>query len=81
MITVKLWKDITGYNPINVETGEFDVNGTMDVIMQVKGKSKEELEAMDISDLLPEYLDCVKMVNEAVFAKIGQLPKKKEVNQ
>lgn len=73
MITIKDWKDITTFEPI--KDGILDVDGTIQRIAKIKNISIEEVEAMDVSDLLPEYLNCVRTVNESVFAKISKLPK------
>lgn len=73
MITIKDWKDITTFEPI--KDGILDVDGTIQRIAKIKNISVEEVEAMDVSDLLPEYLNCVRAVNESVFAKISKLPK------
>lgn len=73
MITVKLWKDINDFNPL--ESGKFDLDGTVKRIAEVKDIPVEEVEKMPISDILPEFLDCVRIVNEEVFKKVNLLPK------
>ena len=71
IITVKMWKDITTFDPL--ANGNFDVDGTVKRIVDITGKSVEEVETMPISDLLPEFLNCVKLVNAEVFDKLKQL--------
>lgn len=73
MITVKLWKDINCFEPIKGNV--LDVDGTIDLIAKVKGKTIEEMEEIDIADLLPMFLECVHEVNAKVFEKVAQLPK------
>jgi len=73
MITVKLWKDINAFEPIKGNV--LDVDGTIDLIARVKGKTIEEMEEIDIADLLPLFLECVHDVNAKVFEKISQMPK------
>ena len=72
--TVKMWKDFTEFDPIK-ENGELDLEGTLVRIAAVKSTPVEILEKeMAIEDLLPTYLECVKKVNEKVFAKINKFP-------
>ena len=73
MITVKLWKDVATFEPIKEDM--LDVDGTIDIIMRVKGMTKEETEELPMEDLLPLYLECVSEVNKAVFKNVGKLPK------
>lgn len=73
MITVKLWKEVTAFEPI-VED-KLDVDGTVDIIAKIEGKTKEEIEEIPMSDLLPTYLACVRKVNAEVFKKVENLPK------
>ena len=70
MITVKLWKDINCFEPIKGNV--LDVDGTIDLIAKVKGKTIEEMEEIDIADLLPMFLECVHEVNAKVFEKVAQ---------
>lgn len=73
MITVKMWKDINAFDPM--AGGKLDVDGTVKHIANVREKSIEEIEAMPMENLLPEFLECVHIVNNTVFAKINQMPK------
>lgn len=73
MITVKLWKEVSEFNPM--ENGELNVDKTVKLISQVKEIPVEEVEKMDISDLLPEFLDCVRIINTKIFAKVDKMPK------
>lgn len=73
MITVKTWKDISSFDPL--EGGKLNVEGTVKRIAMVTGKSIKEVENMPVSELLPEFLKCVETVNKEVFAKIGNMPK------
>ena len=73
MVTVKLWKDVATFEPIKDDM--LDVDGTIDIIMRVKGMTKEETEALPMEELLPTYLECVSEVNKTVFKNVGKLPK------
>lgn len=75
-ITVKMWKDITTFEPI--VNNMLDVDGTVKRIAEIKGMTIDEVEQMPMEKLLPTYLECVKLVNDTVFAKISQLPKNGE---
>lgn len=79
MITVKMWKDICDFDPMH--DGQLDIDGTLQRISAVKEKSIAELEEMPVSDLLPEFLDCVKIVNAEVFRKVDKLAKNAEVGE
>ena len=76
MITVKMWKDITGFNPI--KDGELDVDGTVKRIADIKGIPIEQIEEMPVCDLLPTFLECVRIVNQEVFKKVDKLAKNAE---
>ena len=58
-----------------MKDGNFDVDGTVYFISQVRNKSVEEVENMAIDDLLPEFIECVKEVNSKVFSKLDKMPK------
>lgn len=73
VITIKMWKDITAFEPIVGD--KLDVDGTVKRIAEVRGKSIEEVENMAMEDLLPEFIECVHLVNNTVFNKISKLPK------
>lgn len=73
MVTVKLWREINTFDPL--KDGNFDVDGTVYFISQVRNKSVEEVENMAIDDLLPEFIECVKEVNSKVFSKLDKMPK------
>lgn len=73
MITVKMWKDINTFQPIVAD--RLDVDGTVKRIAAVREKSVEEIEEMPVENLLPEFLECVSIVNRAVFAKLDKMPK------
>lgn len=74
MITVKLWREINTFDPLNGGK-DFDLDGTVDIIARVRNKTKEEVEEMPMEELLPEFLKCVQEVNALVFKKINQMPK------
>lgn len=76
MLTVKMWKDINTFEPI--KNGDLDVDGTVKRIADFRGKTVEEVEEMEISDLLPEFLKCYHEANAAVFTKLNTLPKNAE---
>jgi len=72
-VTVKQWKDISTFDPL--KDGIFDVDGTIERIKMVTGKSDEDIDNMPMEELLPTYLDCVEKVNSLVFSKLKQIPK------
>lgn len=73
MITVKDWREINEFDPM--AGGKFNLEGTVALIERVTGKSKEEIEALPMEDLLPTFLDCVHKANALVFEKINKMPK------
>ena len=74
-ITVKQWKDLVAFEPINKD-GILDVDGTIKHIATVQGKSVEELEnEIAVEDLLPTYINCVHEVNSLVYSKLNVIPK------
>lgn len=76
IITVKMWKDIVSFDP--VKNNQLDVDGTVKRIAEIKGMTTEEVESMPMEQLLPTYLECVKLVNDTVFSKINSMPKNVE---
>ena len=73
VITVKMWKDINTFDPM--ENGVFNVDGTVERVAMVTGKTVAEVEEMPMNELLPTFLECVKTVNREVFAKLDVMPK------
>lgn len=73
MITVKMWKKINSFEPIKDDV--LDVDGTINIIAEIKNQSVEQVEEMAMEDLLPTFLDCVSEVNKTVFSKLSKLPK------
>lgn len=77
MITVKTWKKLMSFNPIT--DGVFDVDGTVAILAEVKGKSVEEIENMAADELLPAFLQAVKEANAIVFDKLKNSEGEREV--
>lgn len=53
-----------------IKDGVFDVDGTVKRVVECSGRTVDEVEAMPISDLLPEFLKCLQEINKEVFAKM-----------
>lgn len=75
MITVKQWKDLVAFEPID-KNGVLDVDGTIKQIAIVQEKSVEDVEnSIAVEDLLPTFIECVKNVNALVYKKLEVIPK------
>ena len=75
MITVKQWKDLVAFEPIDKD-GVLDVDGTINQIAIVQEKSVEDVEnSIAVEDLLPTFIECVKNVNALVYKKLEVIPK------
>lgn len=75
MITVKQWKDLVAFEPIDKD-GVLDVDGTIKQIAIVQEKSVEDVESsIAVEDLLPTFIECVKNVNALVYKKLEVIPK------
>ena len=75
MITVKQWKDLVSFEPISKD-GVINVDGTIEQIAIVRGKTVDEIEnTLTVDELLPEYIKCVHEINNLVFSKLDVMPK------
>lgn len=71
-VTAEAWRKLSGFEPFH--DGTVDITGTIERIAIVYGVTPEEVAAhISVSDVLPCYLDCVKLVNELVFSKLNKL--------
>lgn len=68
MVTVKLWKKLNTFDPM--AGGKLNVDETMALIAEARGKSVADVEDMAIDELLPEFLACVRDANALVFSKL-----------
>ena len=73
MITVKIWREMNNFDPL--ANGKFDIDNTIKYISIVRGKTADEVEQMPADELLPEFLKCLREINNSVFAKLDQMPK------
>lgn len=74
MITVKMWKDLVSFDPI--KDGKFDLDGTIERIAKVKGKTIDEIESTTaVEDVLPTFIECVREANDLVFKRLDTIPK------
>ena len=68
------WRKLAGYDPL--DNDRFDYDGTVERIAMVYGVTVEEVEdAVNIEDVLPLYLECVRYLDDKAFSKLGNLPK------
>lgn len=73
-MTVKDWKDLITFEPIH--DGGLDLDGTIERIAKVEGKTVEEIESsVDIEEILPMFIQCVHRANDLVFARLDKMPK------
>lgn len=73
-MTVKDWKDLVAFEPIH--DGQLDLDGTINCIAKVKGKTVDEIEAETaIEDVLPTFIQCVHEANDLVFSRLDKMPK------
>ena len=73
-MTVKDWKELITFEPIH--DGGLDLDGTIEHIAKVKGKTVAEIEAeTEIEDILPMFIECVHKANDLVFARLDKMPK------
>ena len=73
-MTVKDWKDLITFEPIH--DGGLDLDGTIERIAKVEGKTVAEIEAeTEIEDILPLFIKCVHEANDLVFARLDKMPK------
>lgn len=71
-VKAEAWRRIGGFDPFH--DGSFDMDGVVERIAVVYDLTTEEvLENLNISDILPCYLDCVKFVNGLVFSKLDKI--------
>lgn len=73
-MTVKDWKDLITFEPIH--DGGLDLDGTIERIAKVEGKTVEEIESsVDIEEILPMFIQCVHRANDLVFSRLDKMPK------
>lgn len=71
-VKAEAWIKLNGYDPFINDV--FDLDGTLERIALVYGITKEDVaEDLNISDILPVYLECVKFVNSLVFSKLDKI--------
>ena len=71
-IKAKCWSLVMGFEPVNADTGMFDLPGAMRVIATVYGVSEDDVaEALTVPEVMPTVIDCVKFVNALVDDKLN----------
>lgn len=79
-IKAKVWRELAGYDPLAGDT--FDFDGCIEKIALVYDVEPEKVtEELDISDVFPTFLECIKHVNGLVLSKLDTLPKNAEAGQ
>ena len=74
---VKTWRELETFNPL--ANGNVDVEGTLQRIALVYGTDIETVaENLDLADLLPTFIECIKYVNGVVLEKLQDVPKNVE---
>lgn len=76
-VKARTWKEFTGYDPFEGDT--FDFDGTVTRIADIYGVTPEQvMDELDIDELFPVFIDCVKHINAQVLRVFKDTPKKKE---
>lgn len=71
-IKAKCWSLVMEFEPVNKDTGMFDLPGAMRVIATVYGVSEDDVaEALTVPEVMPVVIDCVKLVNALVDDKLN----------
>lgn len=79
-IKAKCWSLVMEFEPVNKETGMFDLPGAMKVIATVYGVSEDDVaEALTVPEVMPVVIDCVKLVNALVDDKLNTVTVKNAV--
>ena len=77
-VKAKVYRELVGYDPL--KDAVFDYDGIVEKIALVYGVEKQDIEDnFELSELLPEFLRCVRFVNGEVLKNLEDVPKKKEV--
>lgn len=73
-----VWRELAGFDPLEKDTFHYD--DTVKRIALVYGVDVETVEKeLELSEVLPVFVDCVSFVNGQVIAKLNKVAKKKEV--
>lgn len=76
-IKARVWREMTGFDPFKDD--RFDFNGTVERIALFYGVTPDEvLDELDVSELFPTFVGCVKYLNSQVLRALDETPKKKE---
>lgn len=76
-VVAEAWRKLSGFDPFAGD--KFDLDGTLERIALVYGLPVDEVAAgLQISDIIPCYLGCVRHVNGLVFSKLSEVSKKKQ---
>lgn len=79
-IKAKCWALVMNYEPVNKETGMFDLPGAIKVIATVYNVSEDDVsEALAVSEVMPTVIDCVRFVNALVDDKLNKVTVKNAV--
>ena len=76
-LKVKVWRELEGFDPL--KDGEINVEETVKKIAMVYDLPVDTVsDELELSDLLPVFIDCVKHVNGIIFEKLKTIPKNGE---
>lgn len=73
-VKVKVWRELEGFDPL--ADNVIDVEGTLKRIAMVYDLPVDTVaDELELNELLPLYIDCVKHVNGIVLEKLKSVPK------
>lgn len=76
-VKANIWRKIVDFDPLKDNVFHYD--DTVEVIAEVYGIGAEDVEAeLELSEILPTFLECVEFVNKQVFMKLEGVSKKKQ---
>lgn len=76
-LKAKIWRELAGYDPL--ANDEFDFDGCVEKIALVYGVSADEVvEELDLAEVFPVFMDCIRFVNSLVLSKLDAAPKNGE---
>lgn len=79
-IKAKCWTLVMEFEPVNKDTGMFDLPGAMRVIATVYNVSEDDVaETLTVPEVMPVVIDCVKFVNALVDDKLNTVTVKNAV--
>lgn len=79
-IKAKCWTLVMEFEPVNKDTGMFDLPGAMKVIATVYGVSEDDVaETLTVPEVMPTVIDCVRFVNALVDDKLNKVTVKNAV--